>query len=259
MTCDEVRELLPAYALGLLEGDELEAVEAHLRAGREHDDELVELRATSFALEMLDEEAPYSAELPERIRGITATASSGERGAPSLALPPRGEGIEEILPPRGAVPEHIVPLKRGGAGGLRRSQPRWWLPAAAVFALLVMFGAGWAAHAMFDGRGSTPAQYSYALQGADGQYVSFTAADGSDQVSVTMAGLPRLTNGTRYRLWAIRDGQWMRIGQCNTDQDGGWVGDFTFSMQGDDRVAVTIEAPSADPQQHGTPILSSQS
>jgi hypothetical protein len=235
MTCNEVRELLPAYALGLLEGDELEAVEAHLRAGREHDDELVELRATIFALEMLDEEAPYSAGLRGRIQGITAGATDSERGTPSLTLPQRGGGIG------------------------RRMRPRWWLPAAAVLGLLLMFGAGWAAHATFDSRGSSGAQYAYALQGADGQFVSFMADEGSDHVSVTMAGLPRLTDGRLYRLWAIRDGEWVRIGQCNTDRQGGWVGDFAFSLQGDDQVAVTVEAPSADPQQHGTPILSSQS
>jgi anti-sigma-K factor RskA len=249
MTCDEVRDLLPAYALGLLEGDEREAVEAHLRAGREHDDELVELRATSFALEMLDEEAAYSAGLQQRIKGIATTAGSGERGTPSLTLPPGGEGTE-----------HILPITGEGLGGVgRRARPRWWLPAAAVLALLVMFGAGWAAHATFETSEPTATQYSYALQGAAGQFVSFMAAEESDHVSVTMAGLPRLTDGQLYRLWAIRDGEWVRIGQCNTDQQGGWDGDFAFSLQGGDQLAVTVEAPSADPQQHGTPILSSQS
>jgi len=51
MNCDEVRDLLPAYVLGALDADELTAVEEHIRAGREHDDELVELRATVFALD----------------------------------------------------------------------------------------------------------------------------------------------------------------------------------------------------------------
>jgi anti-sigma-K factor RskA len=227
MTCDEVRELLPAYALGLLEGDELEAVEAHLRAGREHDDELVELRATSFALDLLDEEPPYSPELREQIGRIASTAAT----------------VEPI-----SSAEHRA-----------SSRARWWLPAAAVLALLVMFGAGWAAHATFDSSDTTRGQYAYALQGTDGQYVSFMADEGSDHVSVTMAGLPRLTDGRLYRLWAIRDGEWVRIGQCNTDRQGGWVGDFAFSLQGDDQVAVTVETPSSDPQQHGTPILSSQS
>ena len=94
MTCDEVRELLPAYALDLLEGGELEAVEAHLHAGREHDEELVELRATSFALDRLgEEEAIYSPELRERVREIAVTAEARERGAPSPPLPrKRGRG-----------------------------------------------------------------------------------------------------------------------------------------------------------------------
>ena len=46
MNCEQARELLPAYLLGALDVDETREVEAHLRAGHEHDDELVELRAT---------------------------------------------------------------------------------------------------------------------------------------------------------------------------------------------------------------------
>ena len=51
MNCEQARELRPAYALGALEPDETRDVEAHLRAGHEHDEELVELRATVFALD----------------------------------------------------------------------------------------------------------------------------------------------------------------------------------------------------------------
>ncbi len=61
MNCEEIRELLPAYVLGALDADEIEAVEEHLRAGREHDDELVELRATVFALDRFGDEADLAA------------------------------------------------------------------------------------------------------------------------------------------------------------------------------------------------------
>lgn len=56
MNCDEVRDLLPAYVLGALDAEELEAVEEHLRAGSEHEEELVELRATVFALDRFGDE-----------------------------------------------------------------------------------------------------------------------------------------------------------------------------------------------------------
>lgn len=242
MNCEEIRELLPAYALDLLEGEEREAVEAHLRAGREHDAELVELRATGFALELLRDDAQHAAALRERIRGITEMGGVSEGEAPFSTLPREGEGA-------------------GGAAASRRAggRPRWWLQAAAVLALFVMFGAGWLAHAAFEGGSGGAGQYSYVLQGAGGEYVSFSAAEGSERVTVTMEGLDRLEDGRRYRLWAIRDGDWQLIGQCNTNEQGGWVGDFVFALEGDEELAVTVEAPSEDPQPPGTPILSTQS
>ena len=66
MSCDEISELLPAYVLGALDADELQAVEAHLREGREHDEELVELRATVFALDRFGEDLAPDA-TPESI------------------------------------------------------------------------------------------------------------------------------------------------------------------------------------------------
>ena len=72
MNCEEISELLPAYVLGALDPDEIEAIEAHLRAGHEHDAELVDLRATVFAMDRYQEAiAPApSARLSERIAGI---------------------------------------------------------------------------------------------------------------------------------------------------------------------------------------------
>ena len=51
MNCEDIRELLPAYVLGALEHEEHDMVEDHLRLGREHDQELAELRATVFAMD----------------------------------------------------------------------------------------------------------------------------------------------------------------------------------------------------------------
>ena len=51
MNCYEVSELLPAYALGALEPDEVKLIEVHLNQGQDHDEELLELRMTLFALD----------------------------------------------------------------------------------------------------------------------------------------------------------------------------------------------------------------
>lgn len=231
MTCDETRELLPAYALALLGGEEERAVEAHLDECPEHEAELLELRATTFALDLLREDEPAPARLRQRVRALT--------GAPSAGT---------------AAPRALTS---------RRSRRPWWLTAAAVVALVAVFAAGWAARSALDDGGTAPAasevRYAYALQGANGEFVSFTGVEGSDKVTVKMAGLERLPGDQRYRLWAIRDGRWERIGQCNTNAQGGWVGDFAFALRAGEQLAVTIERTSADPQPPATPILRTNS
>jgi hypothetical protein len=220
VTCDEVRDLLPAYALGIVELDENEAVEAHLRDCRDHDAELVDLRATSFALELLRED---------------------------IELPP---GLHESI--------ERIPTRDAGRG--RSWRPRWWIATAAVVALFAIFGAGWLANSVLrDTEPSTSIElrYTYALQGSEGELVRLSGIEGDDEVTVIMSGLERLPEGRLYRLWAIRGGEWLRIGQCNTNEQGGWVGDFAFALNPGDELAVTIEAPSADPQPRGEPILSS--
>ena len=104
MNCEDVRELLPAYVLGALDREELEAVEVHLRTGREHDDELVELRATVFALDRFVEEQDLS--VPQ------------------------------------AAPRQPLKLPSSGLLGRISAAPYWGAVAAAVV-LLAVFAAGW--------------------------------------------------------------------------------------------------------------------
>jgi hypothetical protein len=139
-----------------------------------------------------------------------------------------------------------------------------WLAAAAVVALFAVFGGGWLAHAAFDDETDSPPaaielRFAQALHGADGEFVRFSGIEGDDEVTVIMSGLERLSDGRLYRLWAVRDGEWLPIGQCNTDEEGGWVGEFVFSLSPTDDLVVTVEAPSADPQPRAEPILRSQS
>jgi hypothetical protein len=220
VTCEEIRDLLPGYALGILDTDDSVAAEEHLAGCRDHDVELTELRATSFALELLRDHSEVSPALRESIVAIPA-ASSGPPAAPSR---------------------------------------RWWIPAAAVIAVVAVFGAGWFANAYLEDTESPRTielRYAYTLQGTDGELVRFSGFEGDDQVTVIMAGLERLEGGRLYRLWAIRGGEWLPIGQCNTNEEGGWAGDFAFALNPSDEVAVTIELPAADPQPRAEPILRS--
>jgi anti-sigma-K factor RskA len=218
MNCNETRELLPAYVLGALEDDELAEVEAHLRAGHEHDDELGELRATVFALDRYAD--PESLEEPAR--------------PVELARPPRsGSAI--------------------GTGKARpfASQPAWRYAMAAAAAIAI-FAAGW----LVAGSGSGGGQdVSLALQGAGGQTVSLSGNTSDDRVAVTMAGFAPLPSDSVYQFWAIRGDTWVRIGVCHPDASGGWKGEFPFAIRSGERIALTVEPAGGSDTPTSAPVL----
>ncbi|MEX2446465.1 MAG: anti-sigma factor [Dehalococcoidia bacterium] len=227
MNCDELDEALPGYALGALDAEEREAVEAHLAGCREHDDALAELRATGLALRMLEETPEPSAALGRRI-GAIARRSAARDGPVHLAL--------------------ARPRRRLAPG----------VPWAAVAALLLVaaFGAGWFVGTAGDDVASdvSAMRYSYAMRGEDGALVRLNGVEGGDTVTVTMADIDPLPEGRRYTLWAIRDGRWERIGACNTDEDGWWAGDFDYAVQAGEEVALTVE-PVEGSDRPSTPAL----
>ena len=211
MSCDEISELLPAYVLGALDVEEFEAVEAHLREGHEHDEELVELRATVFALDRFGEDV-------------------------ALESPPQSMSLPT---------ERSRRLSRTG-------RPPVWLAAVAAAVVLAVFGAGWLIGDLVDGSGQG---ISIEVQGADGRHLVLDAGSGTDSVTVTMAGFDRLSDDQQYQIWAIRDGEWQRIGNCNTNPRGWWRGDFTFTVQPGEQVAVTIEPTGGSPTPTSEPIF----
>lgn len=224
MNCNEVRELLPAYVLGALEGDETGEIEAHLRSGREHDDELVELRATVFALDRFaDEESFDEPAAPTDLRATAAhrRATAGPRT------------IRTIM----------------SSGRLRSV-----LAAAAVIAI---FAAGWAVATSTTGR--TQHDVSLAIQGPAGRTLSLTGTTGDERVAVTMTGFDRLPSDHVYQLWAIRNGAWVRIGVCNPTPDRTWAGEFPFAINRNERVAVTVEPAGGSQNPSTTPLLISTS
>ncbi len=253
ITCDEARELLPGYAFDALEDDGREALEAHLGAGREHDAELVELRATVFALDTLADEREPSGALGARIASITRAApavGAADAEAATAADAP-GVGVAAAGPPGDAV---AAPLTGATArGGRRATRLRWALAAAAVVALVAVFAAGWAVGR--GGRSGAAPLFAFSVEGGGGQLVRFSGVAGESPVSVTMAGLQRLDPEHAYELWAIRDGRWMRIGVCNTNAAGGWVGTFPFALRAGDDVALTIEPAGGSAAPSSTPIL----
>lgn len=237
MTCEELRDLLPGYVLDALEPAEVAAVEAHLRDCREHDDEVVELRATGFALALLDEAREPT--LRARVMAATASATAPAAAAPAAAPPP----------PVWSTADGLLPSRRAPR------RPQWWALGAAAALALAVFGAG-----LFAGTRSAtapePAQrLSYAVRGDSGASVHLVTVEGSARVTVTMAGAPRLPADRSYQLWAIRDGQWISVGACNTDASGWWKGDFPFALRRDEEIALTIEPAGGSARPSTAPLL----
>ena len=200
MNCEDVRDLLPAYVLGALDADELETVEAHLRAGNEHDAELVELRSTVLALDRFGREASLNTDFAA------------------------AQGIESA---RAGVRTSLI-------------EPGWWRAAIAAVVLFATFGAGWLAADLLQADSET---VSVVLRGPDGAQMTLQGASSEHTVTVTMGGLDTLEGEQVYQVWAFRDDTWLKIGVCNTNEEGRWKGDFDFAIRKDDEVVLTVEPP----------------
>lgn len=236
MNCSEVRELLPAYVLGALEAGETDELEAHLRSGREHDDELVELRATVFALDRF------------------ADAESLDEPAHPTELRPTGARPRAVAGPRPIGAIMSSPRLRHAVAVLRMQPDRLALAAAAAIAI---FAAGWF---IANGTGSgTQHDVSLAIQGPAGQTLSLTGKTSHERVAVTMTGFERLPPDHVYQLWAIRSDTWVRIGLCNPKPDGSWMGEFPFAIRPGERIAVTVEPAGGSENPSSAPLLISTS
>jgi anti-sigma-K factor RskA len=223
MNCEKVRELLPAYVMSALDRDELNEVEAHLSAGHEHDDELVDLRATVFAL---DRHAD--------VRGLE-----------------RSEAVERPQELR-----EVAPTRRTGLLGWIMSGP---VPrmAVAVAVVLAVFVSGWVASGVT--QNESRQEVSLVIQGPAGEAVALNGASSENRVVVTMSGFEALPSDRVYQMWAIRDGQWIPMGVCRPSSEGGWQGEFAFGVRADERIALTVEPAGGSVTPTSDPVLISNS
>jgi anti-sigma-K factor RskA len=223
MNCEKVRELLPAYVMSALDRDELNEVEAHLSAGHEHDDELVELRATVFALDLYAD-----------VRSLE-----------------RSEAAERPRESREAAP-----TRRTGLLGWILSGPVPRMAAAAAVVLAV-FASGWLVAGVT--QNGSEHEVSLVIQGPAGQAVALNGASSEDRVAVTMSGFEALGSDRVYQIWAIRDGQWIPIGVCRPSAEGVWHGEFPFGVRADERIALTVEPTGGSETPTSDPLLISNS
>jgi hypothetical protein len=172
----------PGYVLGALDREEVDLVEIHLRSRHEHDQELVELRATVFALD------PFADE-----RSLDV---AGERGQAHLAHRPK--------PLRGRALPSWVAFDRA------------WHVAIAAIVVLAVLGTGWFVGHITGDRDEQ--DFTILVQGPGSKLVSLSGGAEQDDVAVTMAGFETLPS----RLSALGYPRWRVVADRRLQPEGRW-------------------------------------
>lgn len=127
LTCDEIRDLAPAYVLGALERDEEAAVTEHLR---DCPDAHAEMRELGEVTAYLDATVPI-VEPPPSLRGRILAAAAGDLAARQATGAP-ARPVSVPLP----LPDRVSPIDRARAR--RRDWRAWTVGLAAALAIIAL-------------------------------------------------------------------------------------------------------------------------
>ncbi len=248
MTCEEVAELLGAYALDALSEDEAHAVREHLDACPEQAAEARELRGTGSRLAAVPEAISPSSEL--RARVLSAVASTRQDASVSGRSADGGRVSDA--------------RERGDAGQVLRFPRRtpfvWGALAAAVVAAfvgllawnIVLQRGGGTNVQQLASRASSIAPLQ--AQGAQGSGVVIFYNDQKKALFVG-DGLQVLDATKTYQLWAIgASGTPESIGLMRAGANGQAIAVVPFDPAGASTLAVTIEPAGGSEQPTSSPI-----
>lgn len=225
MNCDEVEELLGAYALGALPAETLSEIGEHLLTCANHP-EAAELRAVASTLAFAAPEAEPSPALKTRLMEAI--------GAETARVPAAREPAGLLDRLRGLVLRPAVPYALAGA-------------LAVAIAALVLTNVG----------GSDEDGATVTLAGADeAGAVLHVLEDGI--VVMEAEGLEPLNDDQTYQVWAITGGQPTSLGLLGTAPDGEALGALRADLSGIDVVAVTIEPAGGSPGPTSDPVLATE-
>jgi hypothetical protein len=225
VTCDEVRDLTPAYVLGALEGRDEEAVRDHLATCLFDHSDVTELGSVVAYLA----DAVELVEPPEGLKAriLAAATADLEARQPDVAAPASATQRTDAVsgPPAGSyVPPTVTAFpsaaEREARVGRRATAMSWATRIAAVFLIAVL--AGWnlllqnqvgqyrdydtAVAAVIRATGQPGAQaailHAAAPNGPEG--VAALAADGT--LTLAMRNLPATAGTDVYEAWVIVPG-----------------------------------------------------
>jgi len=236
---EDFQELLGAYALDAVDGDERAWLEDHLRECPRCRGEVEQHREVAALLAYSG--APAPAELWDR---VSAGLGPGEP-SPNLAA--------------------LYPLRS-------RARRTWPLVAAAAAVVVVLAGLGWQVHRQDDqisrlraglgGSGVAAAARAAAVDPRSALYV-LTSSDGRLSVPGVLepdgagyllraTALPGLTGGRTYQLWGIIGQQRISLGLLGGAPD---VIAFHLASPGVTALAITAEQPGGAVQPTGNPVV----
>jgi anti-sigma-K factor RskA len=236
MNHDEAEELLGAYALDALTGDERQRIEEHVRSCDEHREAATELGRTVSLLALTVEDRDPSPSLRRRIIDAVSAAPT----QPIAAMP-----LLRSMPPS-TTPESRV------------SRRPIWLVRPAALAVAAMLVLALAAGVVI-GRltGPNAATIAYTFQGdatrAPGAQARLVYFKDQQAAVVAATGLPRLSSGQVYEMWLIKNGVPVDEG-IGSSTDGQLAARMTGDVSQFQQFAITIE-PGEQRLPTTTPIL----
>ncbi len=237
MICDDIRDLVPAYALGVTTDDEARQVDDHIASCREHDLDIEDARGTA---ELLAAGVP-AMEPPADLKArILAQALAGEVGS---AVAPAGPGVGQAV----------------GGQGTGRGWMRWLQgaslkahPLAAVFVLIIGGLLVWNVMLQTEDQ---PERFTHYYWGNDADWLRLETVLGKPGAEVSLGGIDRLDESQLYYLWDTREDSTLLVGMFNVSPEGRWAGEFDFTFREGDRLWITVEDAAGTTEPTGDPVI----
>jgi len=228
-----VLDLLPAYAIGSLESDDVRRVEEHLLSCWICRKESNAFQTTAEQLSFAAPVESPSADLKDRLRQRVQAARPQERVSPPIPARPFWE---RLLPAWGLASLFLIVALAGSSLVLWQRLNQ----------LERMTSPG--------GMRAVPLSPPDAASGATGFVL--ISADGDDGALV-VDGLPPLGESQQYQLWLTRDGQRTSGAVFSTDEKdyGGTRIRAPGSLLEYSSVGITIEPTGGSPQPTGDQVL----
>jgi hypothetical protein len=225
LTCDEIRDLAPLFAVDALDADEMAAVREHLADCPDAHEELLAFgEAATALLETVEPVAPPPALRGRLIDAAEADLHSGDHPASTATFPPGS-----IAPLT-----RVAPVDLAAERARRRSRLGWLVAVAAVIGVITL--GAWnvalrqdlsAAQAYQQGvdqalaLATQPGSVTAILASEDGSSSGLAVIGADGTTRITVRGLAPTRGSQVYTAWAIEgDAAPVALGDLTVGSDG---------------------------------------